>query len=351
MTKVNSISVALARATAAFALSLATAAPLGAADYPVTVVTEPPPRAAPVWTNYVISSPASYVGEFGTRFWFGRARTHKKLFDDTGTQLVSRLDYNDLSIFTGEAFARLDFNNGWFLKSYVGAGGLFGGRLKDEDFPPVIDPYSATLSDQRGGSLFYGSIDGGIKFLRGPDFHLGAFVGYHFMRDFVGASGCGQVAANPMICAGGIPDTIPVISQVNNWHSLRVGLEGAMQFDRRWRLTVDAAFLPYVWLRGADTHILRIGTNPGDFTGAIPEDGNGWGYQIDAIVNYNVNDWLQFGAGGRYWHVEAKGHTHFEGRIVGFNGLPQVVHWNADHFGAFLQASVKFGPYRLISTN
>ena len=33
----------------------------------------------------------------------------------------------------------LDFNNGWFIKGYVGGGGLFGGKLKDEDFPPVID--------------------------------------------------------------------------------------------------------------------------------------------------------------------------------------------------------------------
>ena len=90
---------------------------------------------------------------------------------------------------------------------------------------------------------------------------------------------------------------------------------------------------------------MRIGTNPGDFTGPIPEDGKGWGYQFDAIVSYRFNDWISVGAGGRYWHVEAKGHTHFEGRVVGVNAQPQVVHWRADHFGGFIQANIKFGPY------
>jgi len=327
--------MALARAAAAFALSLSTAHPAGAFD----------------WAGYAATSPSSYVGEFGTRLWFGRARTAKDLFDTTGTQLVSRLDYYDLNVFTGEAFARLDGNNGWFLKGYAGGGGLFDGRLKDEDFPPFIAPYSATLSNQRDGSMWYGSVDGGIKVLRGPDFHIGAFVGYHFIRDYVDAWGCGQIGGNPAVCAGSIPDSIKVISQVNSWHSLRVGLEGAVQIGRRWKLMVDAAWLPYARLYGADSHHLRIGTNPGDFTGPVPEDGKGWGYQIDAIVAYNVNDWLHVGAGGRYWHVETKGHTHFEGHVVGVNALPQAVRWRADHFGGFLQASVKFGPYRLIGSH
>jgi hypothetical protein len=339
----------MARASAAFALSLSTAAPLSAADWPVNV--EIAPVAVSNWSFSAATSPASYVGEFGTRLWFARARTAKDLFDDTGAQRVSRLTYYDLSVFSGEAFSRLVVKNGWVLMGYAGGGGLLGGHLKDVDFPPAINPYSATLSAQRDGSLWYGSVDGGIKFLRGPDFHLGAFVGYHFLRDYVAANGCGQIAANPDVCAGGIPDSLKVISQVNNWHALRVGLEASVEFDRRWRLTIDAAWLPYARLYGADSHLLRIGSNPGDFTGPVPEDGKGWGYQIDAVVSYNVNNWLHVGAGGRYWHVESKGYTHFEGHVVGFNALPQVVRWNADHFGGFLQASVKFGPYPLISTN
>ena len=328
MSTTKRIAVALVRAATAFALSLSTAAPVAATD----------------WARSV-AVPASYVGDLGVRFWFGRAQTKKDLFDTSGSVLISRLDYHDMNIFTGEAYSRLDFNNGWFIKGYAGGGGLFGGQLKDEDFPPVVTPYSATLSDNKSGSLIYGSVDAGIKLLRGPDFHVGAFVGYHFLRDYVDAMGCTQVAAHGGICVPAIPDTVRGISQTNNWHSLRLGLEASVEFDRRWKFTVDAAWLPYAALYGSDSHLLRIGTNPGDFTGPIPEDGKGWGYQFDAIVSYRFNEWISVGAGGRYWHVEAKGHTHFEGRVVGVNAQPQVVHWRADHFGGFIQANIKFGPY------
>src|SRR5262245_53584978 len=120
--------VAVVRTAAAFAISLSTGAPVAAAD----------------WSPAVVAVPAAYVGELGTRFWFGRAQTKKDLFDPSGTMLLSRLNYSDINIFTGEAFSRLDYNNGWFIKGYVGGGGLFGGNLKDEDFPPVTTPYSAT---------------------------------------------------------------------------------------------------------------------------------------------------------------------------------------------------------------
>ena len=48
--------------------------------------------------------------ELGTRFWFGRAQTKKDLYDTSGSILVSRLDYYDMTIFTGEAIRALDFN-------------------------------------------------------------------------------------------------------------------------------------------------------------------------------------------------------------------------------------------------
>jgi hypothetical protein len=316
--------------SAAFSISLATAAPVDATDL------------------FVKAAPSTYVGDFGIRLWFGRAQTKKDLFDTSGTVLVSRLDYSDLNVFSAEAFSRLDFHSGWFLKGYVGGGGLLDGRLKDEDFPPVLDPYSATLSDQKSGTLFYGSVDAGYRIVRGGDFHVGVFAGYHFLRDSVLAYGCGQVASNPLVCAGGIPDSVKVITQTNNWHALRVGLEAAVEFDRRWKLAVDAAWLPYARLYGRDAHWLRIGSSPGSFTGPVPEDGKGWGYQFDAFLSYRISDMLSVGVGGRYWHVESKGQTHFEGHVVGFNALPQAVHWKADHFGAFVQSSIKFGPYPLI---
>ncbi len=279
-------------------------------------------------------------------------KTKKDLFDTSGTILVSRLDYNNLGIFTGEAFSRLDFNNGWFLKGYVGGGGLFGGNLKDEDFPPVTVPYSATLSNNKSGSMFYGSVDAGFKLVRGPDFHLGAFAGYHFLRDYVDATGCTQIGEQPGHLRrrhsrqrhGDLADQQLAFAACS-------ALKGRSNSTGAGRSRSMRPGCPTPTCSGADTHLLRIGANPGDFTGPIPEDGKGWGYQFDAIVAYRVNDWVTVGAGGRYWHVEAKGHTHFEGHVVGVNAQPQVVHWRADHFGGFIQANIKFGPRPVVGGN
>jgi hypothetical protein len=339
-----------ARLVAALSVSLSAAAPVRAADWPVA---EPVIVKAPAsnWTVKAWVPPQTYSGDFGLRFWYGRAKTGKNLYDTAGTTLVSRLTYDDLTIVSAEAFTRFELDKGWFMKSYLGAGGLWSGKLIDEDFPPITTPYSATRSSQKDGSPFYGSIDVGYNFVRGPDFHVGAFAGYHFLRETVNAFGCGQIAANPMICAGAVPDVLRVISQVNNWHSVRVGLDAEVEFGNRLKLNVDAAWLPYVALFGSDAHWLRIDpTTPGGFTGPLPEDGNGWGYQVDGFASYRISDWLSFGLGGRYWHMETKGHTHFEGHVVGFAALPQVVSWKTDNFGVFVQTSVKLGPYPLISS-
>ena len=348
MTTIKAIRFACSRSALAFALSLATAAPVAAADWPAAPVV---PVAPANWSYKVVEPPASFVGEFGLRFWYGRGTTAKDLFDVGGGAMISRLTYSDFDIFAAEGYSRFDFNSGWFLKGYVGGALLSNGKLKDEDFEPFIVPYSATLSRQQDGSAFYGSVDAGFKLVRGPDFHIGAFGGYHFLAETVQGFGCGQVATNPLVCGGGIPDTIAVISQVNRWNSLRVGLEASVDFNSRFRFTVDAAYLPIVWLDGADSHYLRIGPLPGDFTGPIPEDGKGWGYQLEAALNYRLTDIMNVGIGGRYWHMEAKGSTHFEGHIVGFMAAPQPVNWRVDHFGVFFQTSVKLGPYPLISSN
>jgi outer membrane protease len=236
---------------------------------------------------------------------------------------------------------------GFFLKGYIGAGSLNNGGLTDEDFPPFTDPfgYSATTSDQQGGHIRYASVDVGADLLRGPAYRFGVFVGYHYLNQLTNADGCTQLAGNPAICQPAITTDILGITQDNTFHSLRVGGNGDFAVTERIKLSVDAAWLPYVWLVGADTHWLRTGPFPGDFAGPIPEDGTGWGAQIDAMVTYKVNDWLDLGVGGRYWHVQTSGASHFEGNVIGFTAFPQPVDWHSDNYGVFVQASLKLGPY------
>jgi hypothetical protein len=324
------------RLALAFAASVATAAPVRAADWNYPLVAQESP---------------TYTADFGLRFWYGRATTAKNLYDSTGTFMVSRLTYGDLSIFAGEAYGRFDLDRGWFVKGYVVGGTFRKGDLKDEDFPPAINPYSATLSVQEDGTPIYASVDVGFTVLRGGDFRVGVFGGVHYMSQSVSAFGCTQTSFNPFVCgAFPLPNQVRVISQENNWYSLRVGVDAAVEIDR-FKLSVDAALVPYLWLQGYDTHWLRIGTQPGDFTGPIPEDGTGWGYQLDAFLSYRVTEMLSVGIGGRYWYMQSRGLTHFEERVVGVNAAPQPVEWKTQNFGVFLQGSIKLGPYALFSSN
>jgi hypothetical protein len=319
------------RLAVAFAASVLTAAPVQAGDWGFRPFDLPAP---------------TYTADFGLRFWYGRSTTAKNLYDSTGSMMVSRLTYGDLSIFAGEAYGRFDFDRRWFVKGVLGAGALRKGTLKDEDFglPLPLNPYSSTSSTQGDGTLSYASIDGGFNVFWGPDFRVGLFGGFHFLNETVTAFGCTQTAVNPLICgAFQIPEQIKVITQDNNWYSVRLGVDAAVDFDR-FRLSVDAAWLPYVWLTGTDSHWLRIG---GDFTGAIPEDGKGWGYQLEAVLSYRFFEQFSVGIGGRYWYAQTRGVTHFENHIVGFTASPQPVDWKIQNFGVFLQASVKLGPYTL----
>ena len=329
---IRAVLTVCARLALAFGTSLMAATPVRAADWTLRPVEHTTP---------------TFKGDVGFRFWYGTATTAKNLYDTSGSVLISRLTYGDLQVYSGELYGRFDYDRGWFLKAYAGGGGFKNGNLRDEDFPPVIAPYSSTFSIEQNGAPAYGSIDLGFDFVRGGDFRIGAFGGYHFLNIAVNAYGCAQNGNNPSICGVfPIPQTVKAISQDNNWHSVRVGLDASVEINRL-KLSVEAAWLPYVRLEGADTHWLRIGTAPGDFYGPIPEDGKGWGYQLEGFVSYRVTEAVSLGIGGRYWSMRTRGHTHFENNIVGGGGAPQVLDWKIETYGVYLQTSVKFGPYPL----
>jgi outer membrane protease len=297
--------------------------------------------------------PATYTGEAGIRFWYGKSTTAKNLYDNSGSLLVSRLTYGSLSIFAAEAYTRFDLNRRWFLKGYVGGGTLRRGNLRDEDFPtPAFPlPYSATFSTQQDSSPIYANVDAGANILFGPDFRVGLFAGVHYMNETVSAFGCTQVAFNPLICGPvPIPDPVRVITQDNNWYAMRLGIDGAYQIGPL-RLGAEAAWLPSVWLYGSDAHWLRMSGLPGDFNNPIPEDGKGWGYQLEGFVSYCITPAVSLGIGGRYWHVETRGLSHFENHVVALPAFPQPVDWKVDNFGMFLQLSVSFGPYPVIDVH
>jgi outer membrane protease len=323
--------------------------PAPAAQPEIVTGSVPPSQVEKRWHDFkaerTIVIPA-FEGEMGLRYWYSWGKTQKDLYIPDGSAMISRLTYDGLQGHSAELFGRVDFNSGFFVKGTLGAGILTNGNLNDEDFEPFIVPYSSTDSKQRDGHLAYVSADLGFNVIRQKKLRLGVFAGYHYYDQKVSAYGCTQVATNPAICGVfPVPNDILVISQNNRWQSLRVGFDATIGLSDRFSLHVDAAWLPYVRLDGQDFHWLRIGTNPGDFAGGLPEDGKGNGWQLEAAISYAVSENVRVAVGGRYWRMETNGYTHFEGNIVGGTGRPQPVDWSVESMGVFVQGSFKFGPY------
>jgi outer membrane protease len=285
----------------------------------------------------------AWQAEVGARYWYSSGRTALDLYGIGGDAMVSRLTYKDAKGHAAEAFGRFDhLTTNLFVKGYVGLGKLANGQLNDEDFPPDTDPYSSTLSDLDDGKMTYASIDVGYDVWNSRRVRVGAFVGYHYFRERLDAMGCRQIATST-ICDPAQAASVKVISQDSRWHSLRLGVASRFELADRLSLAVDAAWVPYTWFSGEDTHWLRIGAVPGDFTGPVPDTGRGHGYQLEAVMSYLVSDALSVGVGGRIWSMTNDTTTHFDGHIVGIDAQPQPSEWTTRRYGVFVQASYKFG--------
>ena len=282
-----------------------------------------------------------YSGEIGTRLWVGMGKTGKDLYGTDGKTMVSRLTYRGLTGASGEVFGQINERN-YFVKGFAGLGALMRGTLQDEDFPPGITPYSSTDSPLHDGGLGYVTFDGGAYVAQSANARLGVFAGYSYLRQSVNGYGCTQTAGNPDVCVPSISDATKVITQTNNWNALRLGVNGDMTFGKGWRLKGEAAVLPYVKLDGADSHWLRICDTVGCFTGAVPEDGVGWGYQLEATLDYTLANRVTVGVGARYWHMESSGQTHFENHVVGGGYGPQPVDWKTDYYGLTAHAAWQY---------
>jgi len=285
----------------------------------------------------VEQDPDQFTSSFGLRYWYGFGSTSKDLYGVTRDELVSRLSYTGLQSHSLEIFGRVDHSpTGLFLKGYVGGGLLTQGNLQDEDFSPVITPYSSTNSTLQNQSLGYINFDFGGALLRGPDFRIDGFIGYQYLHLRMKAFGCQQTATNPLICAGGIPTSVAAIVEDDTWQALRLGLNADLPLTDRWRLDLEAVYLPYVWFSGTDNHLLRP-----DLPFPVFEDGHRWGYQLEALLSYKIDDAVSVGVGGRYWHMESQGAAHFDD----FGGFQQPLDFKIDIYGVFVQGSYRFGPF------
>jgi opacity protein-like surface antigen len=284
--------------------------------------------------------PSDWSIEAGARYYVSGGRKAQDLGDVPGRDdLASRLTYTGMTGHSVEIFARLDHRDGIFVKGNFGLGDSVGGQLNDEDFPPGLNPYSNTLSQQRNSRLRYGALDVGYDVIKGSGGELGPYVGYRAFYENGLAYGCVQIATNPFICAPPTSQDTSFlgITETETWRGVAVGLNTRVPLGDRWRFEVDAAYLPYVDFEGLDQHWNRPDINPG------PEAGHGWGTQIEAIVSYALTDRWSVGAGGRYMYLATNSaYTQFPAFAPN-----QLEKFYTERWGGFVQGSYRFGggPY------
>ena len=128
-----------------------------------------------------------------------------------------------------------------------------------------------------------------------------------------------------------------MIGQDTKWHALRLGFYTDWKFAPAWKLAIDVAWLPVIYLDAKDTHFLRA-----DLVGSTPQNGlDVSSVQLEAILSYAfTNNWW-VGGGARYWKLKTVNAVmHFETTAVG--GGPQPANFDTERWGVFLQTSYRF---------
>jgi hypothetical protein len=313
-----------------------------------------PPRPHP-FANPTLRDPATppaallsgITFEIGSRVWYASGKLTKDLFDDprSSQNINSRLTYRGLTAGSFEAFGRAETPIGAFLKGFAGFGNLRSGSLDDEDFPPALVPYSSTFSQQHDGHLAYMTVDLGQRIFTNGRASLAVFAGYGFLAESTSAFGCSQIAGNPQVCVPMITSDIKAITEDTNWQFARVGFWGEVKLLDRLKLSGEVAWLPFLQLGAHDFHWLRLGQTPFAISGPIPEGGGGTGFQVEALLSYQLNERFSFGLGWRYWFLETRGTTDFESVIVAFpNPVAQPLNFSTTRYGGFAQGAYRFGP-------
>jgi outer membrane protease len=291
------------------------------------------PDSDSIWNKY------NWEFDFGMRAFFsnGLDAESNPLYG-VPPVVLSRLFWGNMNSLAGETYGRVDHASGWFVKGNLGAGGIFNGTLNDEDFPAFgfRSAYSNSAT-KITGSLGYATVDVGYTFLKAPGAKLGAFVGYNFYSQQEVGHGCTQLG-NGDSCVGVDPNYI-IISNSDQYNSMRVGLSAEFMLTDRLKFSADAAYVPLVNMSGVDNHNAR---------GAyFPEtDSDGYGTMLEAYFAYNITDHWDVGAGGRYWAWNMR-HGTSESIFENFGGgaPPSFEPNNYDtrRYGAFVQSGYHWG--------
>ena len=259
------------------------------------------------------AGPRGFNFEIGGRYWYSWGKHQYDLGLLKGEpapphSLISRLTYDNLQTNSGELYARLDASYQVFVKGFVGTGTTGEGKMSDEDFnigtPPDQLQYTRTRHWVEGELPAYAAVDLGYDWWRAAPYRIGTYVGYSYFHEAMDAWGCAQTI-NPIGPCSGTPAEPtapatghPIITQTAVWQAVRLGGGGDIYLLPRFKLSGDAAYLPFVHVSAQDDHFL--GNTP-NVASINKLRGYGTGVQLEAMLSYDVTERLSLGIGGRYW--------------------------------------------------
>jgi len=226
-----------------------------------TVLVSGSVSAEPLYTpNSPLYDEVGLRGSFTMRTWV------------SNVEMDTRINGNDVVEATGITSAAVevdyrleDKTRTYFIKSVVGGGGNYDGQFNFVGAP----------SEKMEASYFgYLSVDAGWNAVRTRHLTLSPFVGYQMLYDRFET---------------GIDERF-TLYQKTHWHALRLGVAAKGQITNRlgWHGELNA--IPYAY----------------NETVSIDSD-NGYGFQGQAFLTYDVSDRWSVGVGGRHWWMKATG--------------------------------------------
>ena len=177
--------------------------------------------------------------------------------------------------------------------------------------------------------------------ISGAGYKVGAFAGYFHLNQEMNAFGCAPISfinctPNPVPTSGS-----PVITETDKWDAVRIGIAAEAMLTERVKISLDAAYLPWVWFNGLDQHFIG---NTGVLAEIFSASGKGSGVQLEALLSYYVTPQWSVGLGGRYWGMWTT--TGQYNCTVGCPAefLTPTTNFKAqvEQIGAFVQTSYKF---------
>jgi hypothetical protein len=302
------------------------------------------PRMPPTFDQRFASP---FTVEVGARYWYS---TGQNRFAFTNNIVpfgnpTSTLDWDRMQGHSGEGFFRIDHQlSHLYLKGIVGGGILHGGDMDDVDFLVNQINFSNTTSQVNGNFLTYGIVDLGYSFdVPSAGVRYGLFVGYHYWRERMTASGvlCNATQIPSVGCPAGaliVPFNTSVDVFDTTWNAVRVGGEVRYELGERWTVSGELAFVPYAWMTNDDSHLLR--TDLGPSPNIITHGWRGVGAEAEAMINYKVLPHFDIGAGFRYWGIVSNsGSVEFGPSFTPDFALSK---FSTQRYGMLLQAKATF---------